>query len=178
MNKAPLSREIRVLSPADVNQFLPLRLRALKEEPESFGMSYQEAIKTPPEQAAQRLQTNDDSFVLGALCPHLVGMVGYFRETGLKRRHKGTIWGMYVVPEARGLGLAKALMEAAIERARTISDLEQLQISVVTTNEIARKLYRSLGFVSYGIELGALKIADKYLDEDLMFLNLKTSNDQ
>jgi len=47
-------------------------------------------------------------------------------------------------------------------------------LSVVTTNEAALQLYLSLGFASYGIEHGALKLGDKYLDEDLLFLRLKT----
>jgi len=61
-----------------------------------------------------------------------------------------------------------------ISRARNIPDLERLVLSVVTTNEAALQLYLSLGFASYGIEHGALKLGDKYLDEDLLFLRLKT----
>jgi GNAT superfamily N-acetyltransferase len=164
--------EIRVLTPGDVNQFWPLRLRALKEEPESFGKAYKEATSTPLEQVAQQLECSDDSFVFGAFLPHLVGIVGYVREKGLKRRHKGMVWGMYVAREARGRGLGAALMQNLISRARTVPDLERLVLSVGTTNEAARQLYLSLGFVSYGIEGGALKLEDKYLDEDLMSLTL------
>jgi RimJ/RimL family protein N-acetyltransferase len=180
MNNDPTSVDanVRILSAADVNQFWPLRLRALKEEPESFGMSYIEAVGTPIEQVTQRLHSSDDSFVLGAFAPHLVGMVGCFREHGQKRRHKATIWGMYVAPEARGKGLGKALVENLIARAGSIPELERLVLSVVTTNEAARQLYLSLGFASYGIEPDALRVADKYLDEDLLFFRLNTKRNQ
>jgi len=35
----------------------------------------------------------------------LIGMIGFVREQRNKLRHKGNIWGMYVVPEARGEGI-------------------------------------------------------------------------
>ncbi len=75
-------------------------------------------------------------------------------------------------PEARGQGLGKALMSAAIERASKIPDLEHLMLSVVTTKEAARKLYLSLGFHIYGVEKEALKLGELVLDEELMSLKL------
>jgi RimJ/RimL family protein N-acetyltransferase len=46
--------------------------------------------------------------------------------------------------------------------------LEQLYLTVVIPNDAARQLYRSCGFVSYGIEERALKLGDRYWDEALM----------
>jgi len=89
-------------------------------------------------------------------------MVGLFRQQGLKVRH---IWGMYVTPEGRGHGAARALMLAAIARASTMPDLEQLTLTVVTTNETARNLYLSLQFKVYGVEPDALKLGDRFFDE-------------
>jgi hypothetical protein len=43
-------------------------------------------------------------------------------------------------------------------------------ISVVTVQAAALSLYRSLGFESYGRERRALKIGDRYLDEEHMIL--------
>jgi GNAT superfamily N-acetyltransferase len=119
--------EIRVLSESDIDVFWQLRLRCLKEEPESFGSSYEDALNTSTTEKIKRLQ-NDDAFVLGAFMPNLIGMVGFLRREGLKIRHKGFIWGMYVAPEGRGQGVGKALMLAAIERANAIADLEQLEL--------------------------------------------------
>ncbi|MDX2105559.1 MAG: GNAT family N-acetyltransferase [Candidatus Melainabacteria bacterium] len=166
---------IRELNESDVESFWKLRLRALKEEPESFGASYEESVDMSIEGAANRLQKSDDAFVLGAFNPDLVGMLGLYRRQGLKLRHKGIIWGMYVAPERRGKGLGKALLSAAIERASAIPDLEHLMLSVVTTKEAARKLYLSLGFQIYGVENKALKLGEQLFDEELMSLTLKPS---
>lgn len=164
---APAQPVIRVLSKTDAGEFWQLRLRALREEPESFAMAFEEA------RMVGTLDSSGDSFVLGAFSPALSGMVGFFRRQGIKNRHKGTVWGMYVAPEVRGQGFARSLMSALISRAEALPDLEQLVLEVVTTNEAARRLYSSLGFVSYGLERRALRIGDRYLDEELLSLDLK-----
>jgi RimJ/RimL family protein N-acetyltransferase len=167
--------EIRVLTEADADEFWSLRLRALQDDPEAFGASYEEAVTTPIANVIQRLRDANmapDNLILGAFEEDLVGMVGFRREPGDKLRHKAVIWGMYVVPEARGQGIARALLYNVLARAISIADLEQINLSVVTTNGAARRLYLSLGFEVYGLERRALKVNDQYLDEEHMVLFL------
>ena len=164
--------EMRILTEVDTEAYWKLRLRALKEEPQSFGGSYEEAVKIPLAEITPKLKSSQDSFIVGAFCPYLVGLVGCYRRSGLKLQHKGNIWGMYVAPEFRGKGLGKALMEKLIAHASTLPHLESLLLSVVTTNKVAQDLYLSLGFTTYGIERKILKIADRYFDEELMTRDL------
>jgi ribosomal protein S18 acetylase RimI-like enzyme len=78
---------------------------------------------------------------------------------------------MYVTPEARGQAVGRALLLAAIERARAMPGVEQIHLGVVTSNVAARALYASAGFVTYGTEPHALKLGEgEYLDEELMVL--------
>ena len=170
--KIAVEAEIRVLTQSDLDAFWKLRLRALQEEPESFEDAYEESVNIPQSEIARRLHSSDDSFILGAFAPGLIGMVGYYRRTGIKVRHKGLIWGMYVTKEARGKKLGKALMAAVITQTANISSLEQLHLAVSTHNTTARNLYLSLGFTSYGIEPHAKKLGDDYTDRDLMMLKL------
>ena len=151
-----------------------LRLQALQDNPEAFGGTYEETIARGFDNYIQRLRGANDSFWLGAFeQEQLLGMVGFFREEGLKDRHKGFIIGMYVTPEARSKGAGKALLIEAIAHARKIPDLDQLHLAVVVTNVAARNLYRSLGFEVYGIEPRALKQDGQYWDEELMILKLR-----
>ena len=168
--------EIRVLGEVDADEFWSLRLRALQDHPEAFGASYAEAVCTPISTVAQRLHEANgtpDNYILGAfLAEELVGMVGFRREPGDKLRHKGVIWGMYVTPEARGQGIARALLYEVLARAISLPGLEQITLQVVTDNTAARQLYQALGFEVFGLERRALKVNGRYLDEEYMALPL------
>jgi ribosomal protein S18 acetylase RimI-like enzyme len=80
---------------------------------------------------------------------------------------------MYVADSARGAGVGRALLEALIERARQIPDLEEVLLSVAVTQAAARTLYASLGFESYGLERNALRVGEQSIDEDYMALKLR-----
>lgn len=167
---------MKQLHVSDAAVFWQLRLRALKEEPDSFGGSYEESVQMPLAEVEKRLSGDNDAFVLGAyLEDKLVGTVGMFREQGIKARHKGVIWGMYVAPEARGRHIARALLCTAIQRARAVPGLDFLLLSVVTTKKNAHRLYQSLGFVDYGRQPAALKVDGIHLDEFMMALRLTSS---
>ncbi len=97
-------------------------------------------------------------------------MVGLGREPRAKNRHKANVFGMYVAPEFRRRGIARALLRHLIAAARQERDLEQLVLTVTHSNESARALYESEGFRSFGIEPRALRVADRYYDKNHMVL--------
>ena len=166
---------IRLLGPEDFDRFWPVRLQALQECPGSFGASYEESKQLTREEAIGRLNPQDGGFVLGAFLREggeLVGILGFVRNPGLKNRHRGVIWGVYVVPQARGRGLARALMVRALEQCSRIEHLEIVLLTVSSGNQPARRLYLSLGFETYGLDKRALKVGEQYLDEELMSLRL------
>jgi ribosomal protein S18 acetylase RimI-like enzyme len=168
--------DVRILTEADAGAFWNIRLRALRDDPESFGSSYEEILERGIAGATQSLRKRDtapDDVTFGAFDGEtLVGIAGFRRGEEVKKRHKGVIWGMYVPREMRGKGIGKALLEAAIAHAKTLPQLEQINLSVVLTSREARHLFISLGFETYGLERRALKLRDRYFDQELMTLHL------
>jgi GNAT superfamily N-acetyltransferase len=88
-----------------------------------------------------------------------------------QRLRQGILWGMYVKEEARGTGLADAIIETVIAHAH--DRVEQLLLSIITDNERARGFYGKMGFEPYGLEPRALKIGDRYYDEEFRVKFLK-----
>lgn len=165
--------DIRILNESDAQSYQDIRLSALKNNPEAFGSTYEREAKFSLEVVAERVQPTKEKFVLGAFNESsLVGIVTFMRESSLKTSHKGNVFGMYVVPESRGKGLGKALVMDLIRRAKTCDGLEHINLTVVSKNRSAKKLYESLGFEVYGVERDALKFNGQYFDEDLMVLNI------
>src|SRR5215470_4618394 len=158
MNIDPI--EIRRLAqdnPADAALYRDIRLEALRASPEAFGSTFETENAQTLDWFIDRLGA---STVLGAFREmKLVAIAGFAIQQGQKRAHKGSLWGMYVRPDSRGIGVARQRVEL-------------IQLTVVRDNEQARRLYMSLGFVDYGLEKNALKQDGRYYDEVLMAKNL------
>jgi RimJ/RimL family protein N-acetyltransferase len=166
--------DIRRLSEYDAGAMCELRREALEAHPGSFGESVEEFLAVPVETHAARLRSGGDTmFVMGAFDHEkLVGMAGFFRQTRVKRLHKGTVWGVYVAPAYRGRGVGRTMLAALIEAVRVLPGLACVSLSVTSGQSAARRLYASLGFRSYGVEPKALAVDGRYLDEEWMVLEL------
>jgi ribosomal protein S18 acetylase RimI-like enzyme len=169
MSPSPI--QIRQLTPADAESFRELRVEGLRLNPEAFGSTYEFEIDQPLTRYTGWL-TN--STVFGAYQnSELIGTASFTQQSGLKDSHKGLLRAMYVRPNHRRSGAGRQLVQAVIELAR--QRVEQLQLSVVSTNQPAFRLYQSVGFRQYGLEKNALKHNGLYSDEILMSLDLTSS---
>jgi ribosomal protein S18 acetylase RimI-like enzyme len=161
--------DVRRLMPADAALYREIRLVGLKNSPEAFGSTFETESLKPLSSFVERLRS---SAVFGAFCgAELLGIAGFASHEGVKEAHKGLLWGMYVRSNARKSGVGRRLVDAVIDFAR--QHVEILQLTVVSDNEPARRLYARLGFVEYGLEKDSLKQGDTYYDEVLMALDLK-----
>lgn len=157
----------------DSKAFRELRLEALQDSPTAFGSDYEREASFPPEKFNRGLKPDDEfreAFVLGAWSEEdeLIGMAGFHVPNRLKTRHKAWIWGMFVVPEQRGQGVGRKLLQSLLDEAKQVEGLEQVHLTVITANEGARRLYENLGFVEYGCEPASIKVDGVNYDECFM----------
>lgn len=158
---------IRRLTSDDAASFKAIRLEALKANPELLGSSFELEDELDVAWFAGRLE---DAHVVGAFRDgELVGTAGFSIQQGQKNAHKGRLWGMYVQPSSRNLGVGRLLVSAMLDVAR--EKVELVQLSVVRENRPARRLYESAGFLEFGMEPKASKYGDKYYDESHMALD-------
>ncbi len=167
--------EIRALGADDAGAFRAVRLRALRDHPEAFGSSFEEERALPEDEAARRFRAAwiESGMMFGAVADgRLVGVTGLARSPRAKQRHRAGIRSVYVAPEARGRGVARALLTVAIRQARAWGDIEVLELSVAVENLSARRLYAAAGFRTCGIDRWALKVGGRDVDLALMVLRL------
>src|SRR6202011_4084242 len=100
---------------ADAALYRDIRLEGLRANPEAFGSTFEIENAQTLSWFFDRLGT---STVLGAFDTKLVAIAGFAIQEGQKRAHKGSLWGMYVRPGARGIGVGRRLVEAVLDLAR------------------------------------------------------------
>jgi dihydropteroate synthase len=139
---------IRQLRPEDWRLWRELRLRALADSPDAFA-----------ETLAEARARDDADWQAGAVPrPHVAQLVA---ERGgapagmavavidLDDPARANLYAMWVAPEARGAGIGRALVDAALRWTRGRAALE-LSLQVTEGNEPARALYEGCGFRDTG----------------------------
>lgn len=103
---------VRILTADDDAQHHELRLRALRDHPESFLSGPEDQERLTPEERRRRLTAAEDGSkaAFGAFDSMgiLLGTAGVIRGDRAKVRHTASLFAMYVAPEARGAGSGRA----------------------------------------------------------------------
>lgn len=85
------------------------------------------------------------------------------------QKHIG-LFGITLASETRGQGIGKLLMSLVIsESQKKLSGLKMIILDCFSNNEIALKLYRSLGFIECGRLPGGLDYRGSFVDEISMY---------
>jgi len=159
---------IRQLLPADSSAWKDLRIQSLINHPTFFGASLEDEKRLTDKRIKDWLAAN---IILGAFSNEvLVGILGFSVFEGKSKSHRGLLFGMYVDPKYRGIGIAAQLLENIIEIAK--KKVLQLHLAVASENQNAIRLYRRYGFECTGIDVRCLKVGEQFYDEDLMVLKL------
>jgi ribosomal protein S18 acetylase RimI-like enzyme len=138
----------------DADRRRALRLRALREDPQGFSSTYEREAALPDEWWTSRAALSDagaeQRMYIAAEGDEWLGMA-------LARDHAGTavLNGMWVAPEGRGRGAARALADACAEWAKE-RGFGALEVGVVPDNAPARRVYEAVGFTPDREEDGIL----------------------
>jgi len=177
MNQTFEERELTLIGAAEVSVFRDLRLRGLREHPEAFGEAAETFERRTLRELIDRIesQTALGGFILGAFSAtgEMVGTIGLAVNENPKFRHRGTLWGMYIAPEAREKGLGVTLVRGLLDRAQSLGFLTQIHLAVVTSNTPAIRLYTKVGFTTYGVDPKAICVGGEFFDEYLMVSSLR-----
>jgi RimJ/RimL family protein N-acetyltransferase len=166
---------VRKLTPEDAEEYRRCRIDALRESPSAFLSSFEEEEDRTVAMMRERLEKQQASQGVTFAAfdgERAVGLTGIFREERLQRRHKMYIVSVYVRPEHRGTGIGHALVQAAIDYARTVDGVSHVELSVSHDNTAAKALYATHGFISWGIEPHFKIVKGVAYDEENMSLRL------
>lgn len=167
-----MSVAVRRLNPDDYDALREIRLESLHRHPELFAADPDQEAAMPKEEWLRRLSTavSFGGFVDGRLS----GLLVFSKPSRPKLAHTGDLGAMYVREEARGTGLADALMNAVIDHAANV--VEQIQLTVNAENVRAIKFYERHGFRPIGRIPRSLRIGERYYDDLLMFRAVSSSD--
>lgn len=145
------SISVRPLVAEDWEKYRDIRLRSLKQDPDSFGSTYEREFNFTDAQWIERLDlksrncaalpliAEQDDAAIGLVC-------GILHDA---EDDAAIIYQMWVAKEKRGLGIGRQLIDELIFWANQLS-ISALKLGVITTNISAIKLYESAGFVATG----------------------------
>lgn len=164
---------IRHSNLADAPNLRELRLRALSDSPTAFSMDYEKALNESIKYWQDMLIMNgqESTIFFAENAGQLIGMTGIARGRSQKTRHSADVWGVYVIPEWRGLHTAEEMIKSCLAWAKE-RNIVVARLGVTTVNRSAVRCYERCGFKVYATETRALLHEGRYYDFHLMSLSL------
>jgi ribosomal protein S18 acetylase RimI-like enzyme len=156
-NVGDLPVQIIELSIRKWQDYRDLRLAALRESPQAFGSKYEEQVDKPDEYWKSRLEEaakGTSRWLLFARQGHkLIGMIGAFRDenNGLEAE----IISMYVIPDARGKGIASLMMRGILMVLKD-NGICVVRLGVNLDQPAAVHIYQKFGFEIKSVEQGLM----------------------
>lgn len=167
---------VRVLAPADAEAYRSVRLRALHEQPPAFGSLPEDEPNLI--ETVKRLAKSDERCFFGAFQgEQLVGIIRLSRYLAPNEKHRAYLAGFYVLPPFRCHGCGRSLVREALSQAASIPGIRRVNLTVVTQQEAAIRLYQSFGFRIYGTEPETFSRDGQFYDEHLMTLELTSGSE-
>ena len=154
---------IRHSGPGDIDA-----VRAIYAQPSNYASTLQ---LPHPSRALweKRLGGTDEHFHSLVACEdeEVLGQIGIATHARPRRRHVANV-GMAVSETARGCGVGRALLQAAIDLCEGWLAVHRIELEVYTDNAAAIALYEAFGFVREGTARGYAWRDGRFVDAHLM----------
>lgn len=165
--------EVRALTAQDAAAYRLVRHATLSSDALAFVTTAAEFAARSLEQVAVQIAPRDHAVTFGAfLHGELAGILSLARETRPSIRHRADLYGVGVLPQARGQGCGDALIRAAIAQAQAWEGVTIINLAVTETQLAARRLYERHGFTVWGTQPDAVRHSGKMLSESWMSRSL------
>ena len=166
---------IRTIGEGDALAFSSLRREVARDNPVPMGLTYEEELTRTPDSFCAQLSFTPPNAMFGIfnqselVATAAVGYTSKFKSS----RHKMIMWGVFTSPRYRRQGFGRRVVEAGIQQAFA-NGVQRINLQVYIPNGPALELYKSIGFVEYGVEPGAVCINGQY--HDGVHMTLKREN--
>lgn len=154
---------MRQLGSTDAEAFSTLRREVTANNSIQMGLTMEEELSRSIEGFRSQLSFPEPNAAFGAFVEgELVGSAAVAWPSKFpSSRHKVDLWGVFVSPRFRDIGIARALVKRAVAHAQA-HGVRRVNLTVYLPNSPAIKLYDSLGFVHCGMEPEAIFIGGAY----------------
>jgi RimJ/RimL family protein N-acetyltransferase len=169
----PPNLEIRRATPEDAPALVDHVNRIAEEspfislEPGEFEMT----VEKERDFLAEIAKTDNSAFFVATIDGQVIGVLNCLAGKRRCVRHAATL-GISIRQARCGQGIGCALMQAAINWARSTGILRRIELQVFTENHRAVRLYEKLGFVKEGHRRASAIKGGKPLDDYIMALHL------
>lgn len=135
---------------------------------EGIGYTYEDEVKL-----IQSFEENLNSTMYLAIDHNKIVSIGNLSASKRERTKHISILGISVLNSHWNQGIGKMMMKTLIEFAKQAPDTKSIHLEVRSDNEVAIRLYQSVGFVKNSTIANMMFIKQKYYDIDLMILDLE-----
>ena len=145
-------------NPNDWQRCQSIRIRALRDSPDAFATTLEQALQVTEKNWQSRLMSEENATFLANLNGEDIGLA-----VGAPYDECAGLYAMWVAPEARGFGAGDSLIHAVVNWAAG-KGYRRIFLDVGDTNTTAIALYKRNGFVATGV-IGTLDPTREHIKE-------------
>lgn len=171
MTKNTVRISLRTGNIKDAEAALELEKEVLAESEFMISVieEFEETLEQKRNWIQKILENNREQLIVAEIDGEVVGLIVFRSKSTIRLAHTGSFTAM-VKKEYRNQGIGKLLIKELLSWAEQNPLIEKVSLGVLSTNQRAIELYKSMGFVEEGRKIKEVKFSeDLYVDDILMY---------